>query len=164
MPGLDIIRSFRRVERVILRGGVPAVNIRRHSKGRGWGRGISVLGVSFVGDEKLSGRDIRLAGRALSERWPMPEGRLLPLVDRIALVAESEGSKPRERLAATRVLLQVARLNLEAIEVAGRSDYADALAELRALKAEMGRAQLGDYPAGDPPVEGVGGAASVGDT
>jgi hypothetical protein len=108
----------------------------------------------------MSLSDMRLAGQALKERWPMPAERLVALVDRVAERAEAPDAKPRERLAATRVLLQVAKLNLEAIEVAGRSDYGEALRELELLRQEMSRGQgqqLGSGPAGDCQPEGVAG-------
>ena len=100
----------------------------------------------------------------------MPEAMLAELVVRVVSVAEREQAKPRERLAATRVLLQVAHLNLEAIEVAGRSEYGEAMKELEALRREVsGEAQLGSVPAGgtwpqgaDAGPAGTGGPAAMG--
>ena len=71
-------------------------------------------------------------------------------------------AKPRERVSATRVLLQAARLNLDALEVAAGGEYADVLEELRALRGDLGRAQLGEGPAGDPEAEGGGGGPGPG--
>ena len=83
----------------------------------------------MVGDEVADAVGSEVGGPGDAGPWPMPAERLERLLGSVADLAESKDAKPRERVAAAKVLLLAARLNLDALEVAQASEYADVLAE-----------------------------------
>jgi hypothetical protein len=75
--------------------------------------------------------DARLAERALRERWDVPPDRRAGLVLKLLEWAEDPATRPRERIAATKALLQASRLNLEALKLSMMAE------EFELLKARL---------------------------
>jgi hypothetical protein len=90
--------------------------------------------------------DARLAERALREAWPVPEDRRAELVAKLIDVALAGETPPRERVSAVKALLMAGRLNIEAIRTAQAADYEDVLAELEALRGQLGEGASGAGP------------------
>lgn len=64
-------------------------------------------------DDNTSGK--RLIERAIKERWDIPEKYRNAILTRVMQDALNEKLSPRERAASQRVVLQMDRINLEAI-------------------------------------------------
>jgi hypothetical protein len=107
--------------------------------------------------QRRSDRDLRLAVRAVRERWPVPRERRAKLVE--VLFEAATGPAGRDRNAAVRALIDMARHNVEALRAAGELDYTDLVADVESLRGQLGQAE-----AGGPPAEvGARGAAIPGD-
>ena len=98
--------------------------------------------------QRRSDSELRLAARAVRERWPVPRERRAKLIE--VLFEAATGPAGRDRNAAVRALIDMARHNVEALRAAGDLDYADLVADVEGL-----RAQLGQASSGSPPAEGT---------
>ncbi len=58
-------------------------------------------------------RDVRLAEKAIRERWPIPEERRPQIAEGLAQVAASRKASHRNRIAAARALTAMDALNME---------------------------------------------------
>jgi hypothetical protein len=95
--------------------------------------------------QRQSDSDARILCRAVREGWDVPVDRRPEIVARLIEIATSQASAPREVTAAARALVQLARLQLEAVKVAEAAGYAEAVALLEELRAD---AQLGEAAPG----------------
>jgi hypothetical protein len=138
------------VECTILRTAAAVSRMRGILIGRDmgdWGL-VSVERVEHV--QRRSDGDLRLAARAIRERWPVPQARRAQLVN--LLLDTACGPAGRDRNAAVRALIDMTRHNVEAFRAAGELDYADLMADVESLRGQLGQAE-----AGGPPSEGAAG-------
>ena len=73
--------------------------------------------------QRRSDSNLRLAVRAVRERWPVPREKRARLVE--VLFEAATGPAGRDRTAAVRALIDITRHNVEALRAAGELDYAD---------------------------------------
>lgn len=85
---------------------------------------------------------MRLVGRALRARWPMPEVVPKNVVIYAASLLASKDAKTRDRLTAAKLLVEIEKLGLEAIKVEIQARTTDQLEEqIKALEMKLAAAE-----------------------
>jgi hypothetical protein len=94
------------------------------------------LGGSAEFDPAKGIRDVRLAERALRERWDVPEDIRTPLLRKLAVMALKEQESSRKVASIVRTLLAAGQVNLQSIGVSIAAEAHETLkAEVDELKA-----------------------------
>ena len=81
--------------------------------------------------------DIRRIGRAVRERWPIPDNKRAQIVGRLIEIVESYESDPRDIVAASRVLAAIDKMNIDIEGAAASLTFDELKEELRYRLSEM---------------------------
>ena len=97
-------------------------------------------------DRRRRIHDVRLFARALRETWPIPKDMRPVVIERLREVIEDTDSSPREVTAASTVILQASRINLDVVATAVKAREADDLADRMAVVEDRLRDRAGNTP------------------
>jgi hypothetical protein len=97
---------------------------------------VSEVNAESGGGSVPKRRDLGLMGRALRERWEIPEAVRGPLMKRLSAIVQDPGAAPREVLAAAGVLLAASKINLANIATSINAEVHEEL-ELRMTELEQ---------------------------
>ena len=103
---------------------------------REWRSIVSEVDGKSGGGSHAKRRDLGMMGRALHERWEIPEGVRGPLMARLSVIVQDPSSAPREVLAAAGVLLAASKINLANIATSINAEIHEEL-ELRVTNIEQ---------------------------
>jgi hypothetical protein len=103
---------------------------------REWRSIVSEVNEKSGGEIVAKRRDLGLMGRALHERWEIPEAVRGPLMIRLSAIVEDPSAAPQDVLAAAGVLLAASKINLANIATSINAEKHEEL-ELRVTEMEQ---------------------------
>ena len=99
-----------------------------------------------LGDD-LSRSDMQLIGKALRSRWTLPDKLPAFVVNRLAILATAKESSNRDALAAAKLLIEIERLNVSAVETEIKArTFEQTEEQLKQLQEQLRRIQQEHQP------------------